>query len=260
MSLPAHYAVTEGVIAGAYPETPEGVRALERSGVTVFVDLTHPSDPLESYERLLDGTRRIAHPIPDMGTPDRRARDPDSRRHRCRAGGRRDRVRPLLGRRRAERERWWDASSSGTGSTQATRSRASPSCAATSRGRARHRRRRARPRSSAAGGRAGEAPLAPPAPEVELGRARARRSRPTAGAARPQGGQAHAAMGGRPRRPARPRAVLDRRARPRDAGSRRSRAGSTRRSRSRAGSTTPGPTISLDAAAERRPASSRACC
>ena len=69
MSLPAHYAVTEGVLAGAYPGTAEGVRALERSGVTVFVDLTHPSDPLESYERFLDGTRRIAHPIPDMGTP-----------------------------------------------------------------------------------------------------------------------------------------------------------------------------------------------
>ena len=69
MSLPAHYAVTEGVIAGAYPATPEGVRALERSGVTVFVDLTHPSDPLEGYDRWLDDTRRIAHPIPDMGTP-----------------------------------------------------------------------------------------------------------------------------------------------------------------------------------------------
>ena len=69
MSPPAHYAVTEGVLAGAYPGTREAVRALERSGVTVFVDLTHPSDPLEGYDRLLDGTRRIAHPIPDMGTP-----------------------------------------------------------------------------------------------------------------------------------------------------------------------------------------------
>ena len=69
MSLPAHYAVTEGVLAGAYPGTAEGVRALERSGVTVFVDLTHPSDPLPGYDRWLDGTRRIAHPIPDMGTP-----------------------------------------------------------------------------------------------------------------------------------------------------------------------------------------------
>ena len=69
MSLPAHYAVTEGVIAGAYPDTPEGVRALERAGVTVFVDLTHPSDPLDAYDGWLDGTRRVAHPIPDMGTP-----------------------------------------------------------------------------------------------------------------------------------------------------------------------------------------------
>ena len=69
MSLPAHYAVTGGVIAGAYPGTPDAVGSLERSGVTVFVDLTHPSDPLEGYERFLDGSRRIAHPIPDMGTP-----------------------------------------------------------------------------------------------------------------------------------------------------------------------------------------------
>jgi hypothetical protein len=69
MPLPAHYAVTEGVLAGAYPGTAEGVRALERSGVTVFVDLTHPSDPLAGYDRWLDGTRRIPHPIPDMGTP-----------------------------------------------------------------------------------------------------------------------------------------------------------------------------------------------
>jgi hypothetical protein len=69
MSLPAHYAVTEGVIAGAYPDSPEAVRALERRGVTVFVDLTHPSDPLDGYSSFLDGSRRIAHPIPDMGTP-----------------------------------------------------------------------------------------------------------------------------------------------------------------------------------------------
>lgn len=69
MSLPAHYAVAERLIAGAHPGTAEGVRALERRGVTVFVDLTHPSDPLDGYARFLDGSRRIARPIPDMGTP-----------------------------------------------------------------------------------------------------------------------------------------------------------------------------------------------
>ena len=70
MPLPAHYAVAEGLIAGAYPaRRPRPSRGLERVGVTVFVDLTHPSDPLESYGHFLDGARRIAHPIPDMGTP-----------------------------------------------------------------------------------------------------------------------------------------------------------------------------------------------
>jgi protein-tyrosine phosphatase len=43
--------------------------AFARHGVALFVDLTHPTDPLESYERLLrTGARRIAHPIVDMGT------------------------------------------------------------------------------------------------------------------------------------------------------------------------------------------------
>ena len=35
----------------------------------MFVDLTHPSDPLDGYGHLLHGARRLAHPIPDMGTP-----------------------------------------------------------------------------------------------------------------------------------------------------------------------------------------------
>jgi protein-tyrosine phosphatase len=69
MPLPTHYAVGEGLIAGAYPALRESVEALEGAGVTVFVDLTHPSDPLESYVPFLTNARRIAQPIPDMGTP-----------------------------------------------------------------------------------------------------------------------------------------------------------------------------------------------
>lgn len=69
MSVPATYRVTEGLRAGGYPGTPEAVAVLESDGVTVFVDLTHPSDPLPDYGQWLTGARRVAHPIPDMGTP-----------------------------------------------------------------------------------------------------------------------------------------------------------------------------------------------
>ena len=69
MPMPAHYAVSDGLLAGAYPGTPEAVTAFERDGVTVFVDLTHPSDPLDDYGHLLHRARRLAHPIADMGTP-----------------------------------------------------------------------------------------------------------------------------------------------------------------------------------------------
>jgi predicted protein tyrosine phosphatase len=69
MPMPARYAVSDGLLAGGYPGTTEAVSALERDGVTVFVDLTHPSDPLDDYGHLLRGGRRLAHPIPDMGTP-----------------------------------------------------------------------------------------------------------------------------------------------------------------------------------------------
>jgi len=69
MPEPAHYGVGDGVIAGAYPATADAVGSLERDGVTVFVDLTHPSDPLDDYAHLLVEARRVPHPIPDMGTP-----------------------------------------------------------------------------------------------------------------------------------------------------------------------------------------------
>ena len=40
----------------AIPGTPEAVATLERDGVTLFVDLTHPSDPLPDYGQwLVDG-------------------------------------------------------------------------------------------------------------------------------------------------------------------------------------------------------------
>ena len=63
------YAVSEALRAGGYPGTPDAVAALERDGVTLFVDLTHPSDPLPDYGPWLHDAHRLAHPIPDMGTP-----------------------------------------------------------------------------------------------------------------------------------------------------------------------------------------------
>jgi hypothetical protein len=69
VSAPAHFRVADGLVAGAYPGASGNVEALEEAGVTLFVDLTHPSDPLERYEHRLHGARRIGHPIPDMGTP-----------------------------------------------------------------------------------------------------------------------------------------------------------------------------------------------
>jgi hypothetical protein len=69
------YRVADGLLAGAYPgsldpaEAMRRVRQLARHGVTVFLDLTHPADPLESYERWLGPReRRLSHPIVDMGT------------------------------------------------------------------------------------------------------------------------------------------------------------------------------------------------
>jgi predicted protein tyrosine phosphatase len=69
MPMPASYVVSDGLLAGAYPGTVDAVTSLEHAGVTVFIDLTHPSDPLDDYGHLLGGSRRVAHPIPDMGTP-----------------------------------------------------------------------------------------------------------------------------------------------------------------------------------------------
>jgi hypothetical protein len=69
------YRVAGGLLAGEYPgsadpeEAARRLRAFARHGVTLFVDLTHPADPLEPYGRLLgDAATRIAHPIVDLGT------------------------------------------------------------------------------------------------------------------------------------------------------------------------------------------------
>jgi len=69
------YRVADAFLAGAYPaaiepaESFRRMRAFARYGVTRYVDLTHPTDPLESYERWLGpGVSRISHPIVDMGT------------------------------------------------------------------------------------------------------------------------------------------------------------------------------------------------
>ena len=69
MGRPARYVVGDGLHAGAYPEDAAAVASLEADGITVFVDLTHPSDPLDAYGHLLCGSRRVSHPIRDMATP-----------------------------------------------------------------------------------------------------------------------------------------------------------------------------------------------
>jgi hypothetical protein len=69
------YRVADRFLAGEYPGSLDPVdamrrlRSFARLDVTVFVDLTHPADLVEPYERWLDPeARRIAHPIVDMGT------------------------------------------------------------------------------------------------------------------------------------------------------------------------------------------------
>jgi protein-tyrosine phosphatase len=77
VSLPIRdsYRVADRLLAGEYPGSPDAAEAARRlalfgeHGVTLFVDLTHPADCLEPYERLLGpGATRLAHPIVDLGT------------------------------------------------------------------------------------------------------------------------------------------------------------------------------------------------
>jgi len=75
LPIPEAYEVTDRLLAGGYPggadptEAAHRIARFEHDGVTAFVDLTHPADPLEPYDRHLVRARRIAHPVPDMGTP-----------------------------------------------------------------------------------------------------------------------------------------------------------------------------------------------
>ena len=69
MTEPLRYTVATALLAGSYPGSAEAVHRLEREGVTLLVDLTHPSDPLEPYARHLGSAQRISHPISDMSTP-----------------------------------------------------------------------------------------------------------------------------------------------------------------------------------------------
>lgn len=69
------YVVTERLLAGEYPGASDRevaerrLRAFAESGITTFVDLTHPADALAPYEHLLPtDARRIAHPIVDLRT------------------------------------------------------------------------------------------------------------------------------------------------------------------------------------------------
>ena len=73
--IPDSYVVAERLLAGEYPGAADSrvagrrLRAFAESGITTFVDLTHPADVLASYEHLLAAdARRIAHPIVDLGT------------------------------------------------------------------------------------------------------------------------------------------------------------------------------------------------
>ena len=77
MHLPIRdcYPVTDRLLAGEYPGAVDPADAatrigrFERHGVTHFVDLTHPADLLEPYERHLAAARRLPHAIVDMGVP-----------------------------------------------------------------------------------------------------------------------------------------------------------------------------------------------
>lgn len=76
MSLPIRdcYPVSDRLLAGEYPGAADAelaasrIRRFERHGITHFVDLTHPADLLEPYDRHLARARRLHHSIVDMGT------------------------------------------------------------------------------------------------------------------------------------------------------------------------------------------------
>jgi hypothetical protein len=73
--VPDSYWVAEQLAAGEYPgaTTEAGARAkvarFESAGITLFVDLTHPTDELESYEPYVALARRAHHAIVDNDVP-----------------------------------------------------------------------------------------------------------------------------------------------------------------------------------------------
>ena len=85
MTLPkpiaeSYWVVPGRILAGEYPGSVTARRGLEKlqrfldARVTCFVDLTHPHDPLDPYEPLLErlganGVKRIWLPIVDMDVP-----------------------------------------------------------------------------------------------------------------------------------------------------------------------------------------------
>lgn len=70
------YWVTGSLVAGMYPGSrvaavaQQKVRALCTTGITLFLDLTDPSDDLEPYEQFLTGSaRRSSLPVHDLEIP-----------------------------------------------------------------------------------------------------------------------------------------------------------------------------------------------
>lgn len=74
--LPSSYWVSERFLAGAYPgardelQARENLRRIADAGVTLFVNLTEESEPLEPYAALLDkGVRVVRIPVRDFDCP-----------------------------------------------------------------------------------------------------------------------------------------------------------------------------------------------
>jgi protein-tyrosine phosphatase len=73
--VPDSYWVTDRFAAGEYPgaathaSASEKAARFESAGITLFVDLTHPTDRLEPYEPYLTLARRVHHPIVDNDVP-----------------------------------------------------------------------------------------------------------------------------------------------------------------------------------------------
>ena len=73
--VPDSYWVTDELAGGEYPGARRAdaalsrVRLFEAVSITLFVDLTHPADHLEPYEKHLATATRVCHPIVDNDVP-----------------------------------------------------------------------------------------------------------------------------------------------------------------------------------------------